>query len=355
MAEQFLQWQIISDVKALSALQPKWQSLIEKCDCQHVFNSPEWLLTWMQVYWQPKWQLHSLAGFDDEQLVAFLPLYIQPSKNSYQLSQALPLGIGEPEVAEVASEYIDCLAHPDYTPDIIDKLRSFISELPVDFIGWRAALNDQIICQAIAPKPDKSNVGRYLVNTESWKQSNLSKNNQKKIARLSNKLMKANATCSWLEPEQYDTYWEKLVSFHQARWQHKGYSGAFIASEFNQFHQLFRAQSSGIKMSCLTVGGHVVAIHYYFSSNNTLYFYQSGWQQGHYSAFSPSYMLHLWSIEHCEEKYYDFMMAGKSASYKQQFLGEFEPMQNLRIIKSKKKAFVAKIVNKLLHKIVKQK
>lgn len=351
MAESVLKWQVITDAKALRALGSMWQQLAEQCHCQFVFNSPEWILTWLDTYWQPQWQLRCLAGFEGEQLVAFLPLYIQPCQNPFELSRAFPLGAGEPEKAEIASEYVDCLVHSNYKDDAILKFQSFIDELSVDSVEWRAALNEQLICQVIKHNPRVSNVGRYIVNTELWEQSQLTKNSQKKIARLTNKLNNAKAKFAWVEPENHDVVWDKLASFHQARWQKKGHLGAFISSDFHKFHKAYREQAQSIKMSCLLIDEEVIAIHYYFSSNDTLYFYQSGWLDSEFSAFSPSYMLHLWSIKHCEEKFYDFMMANKSESYKQQFLGQLEPMQNLHIIKSKKKAFVVKIINKLLHKI----
>ena len=61
------------------------------------------------------------------------------------------------------------------------------------------------------------------------------------------------------------------------------------------------------------------AINYYYKANNTLYFYQCGWNIDEYANFSPGFALHVWSIQNSPCMQYDFMMGKKNNSYKNKF------------------------------------
>lgn len=72
-------WQLISNINELHEIKEQWQRLAEQSLNSTPFSSPQWLLTWYNVYWQENWELTTLAAYVDNQLVAVLPVYIQHS------------------------------------------------------------------------------------------------------------------------------------------------------------------------------------------------------------------------------------------------------------------------------------
>ena len=99
-------------------------------------------------------------------------------------------------------------------------------------------------------------------------------------------------------------------------------------------------------MSCLEVDGTPVAINYYFIGQDTLYFYQSGWDLN-FSKISPGLALHLWSIIDCEYRYYDFMLGDDKDSYKKRFGCSEIPMVNIQLRRNWHKIFLSKMIMRL--------
>ena len=347
---QCIQWQLITDFTDLSTLKQQWQELLKQSAAASPFSSPQWLLTWHQTYWQSNWELTTLVGYVDNSLVAILPCYVQHSLQWPHIKVLYPLGQGEPEEAEVSSEYCDAIIAKKYEAIVLPELKKKLAEFNVDKVYWSAALQSSHIkglLESVFKYTAVTTHSRYCVERSKWTLQNLSKNTRARYKRSNNQLTKINATYHWVKPEAYEIYTAKLIKYHQSLWESRGNKGAFSHEEFNRFHHAFRTGNT-VKISAISVDNTPIAINYYFFDETTLYFYQCGWDSESYANFSLGLSLHLWSIENCPYPYYDFMMGELKDSYKEKFASLREPMTNIEIKINPKKVFLQKLAHKII-------
>ena len=309
------------------------------------------LSTWYNCYWQKQWQLHSFAYYQADKLICLVPFFIEKSK-FFPFTKTLYLvGQGEPEHAEVALEYLDVYIKPGYEQTVYPLLIKEINKLNFDQCVVKAVFNDSHLAKImphITGNLTQQHFAQYKVNNTQWQLAQLSKNTRSRINRCKNQLAKLSATVRWLTIEEYDAAWVLLKNFHQNRWRKKDENGAFVAIEFNEFHKTLREKNSGtIAMSAVFIGEQPIAIHYYLVTDDTYHFYQSGWDEQNFAKLSPGLFLHFWSITHCPEKYYDFMMGGVNNSYKAKFNADARAMISITVVKSPVKLFFSKVCNKL--------
>lgn len=313
-------WRKLTSLQELQAISAEWDALNQDCG-DMLFCSPSWQLHWIACYWQAQWQLEVWTGTADNKLVAILPCY---SKNGPRYRTLFPLGQGEPEECEVASEFIDLLVRPErqYCLSALAKLLKLSGRFR---LTWRAVADKANILQ-LAKMLDYSVIqasgARYLCDdTVEAELTTQLKRKWQKINRLERD---AKAEFSWLHGEHALQKWPELKALHQIRWNKKGKPGAFTSEVFNQFHQDFiHQQPERCQMSQLTVNGEVAAIHYYLNSEGYIHFYQAGWSDA-FARYSPSAMLHLWSASKAGGVTYDFML-GASKSYKQALCNMQQP------------------------------
>ena len=217
---------------------------------------------------------------------------------------------------------------------LISLLKTKIDMLNIDQIIWRANLNTAQINKLLATADEdfkRSPLARFIIATNNWQLSQLSKNNRSRYQRSIKQLENINAHFCWVSPEDYPAYLLKLAQYHQVRWQAHGCLGAFAEQSFKDFHQTIiqKCFSSKVRMSAIVIDDTPIAINYYFIDNRTLYFYQSGWDTVNYAKFSIGMALHLWSIDNNPREFYDFMMGATNNSYKLKFKTMTYPMNNI--------------------------
>jgi len=345
-----IQWQLITDFASLDTIAHQWQELLQQFSTASPFSSPQWLLTWHQIYWQSNWELTTLVGYVDNNLVAILPCYVQHSLQWPHIKVLYPLGQGEPEEAEVSSEYCDAIIAQKYEAIALPELQKKLAEFDVDRIYWRAALQSSHIkglLESVFKYTAVTTHSRYCIERSKWTLQNLSKNTRARYKRSNNQLKKINATYHWVDESEHERYNNLLIKYHQCLWKSRGNKGAFAHEDFKRFHETYRVNSS-IKISAISVDNTPIAINYYIFDDSTLYFYQCGWDSEGYENFSLGLSLHLWSIENCSYEFYDFMMGEIKNSYKEKFGAHREPMTNLDIKINPRKAFLHKLVHKAL-------
>jgi hypothetical protein len=350
MKKAAITWEVISDHKSIETLYSQWNA--SNASNTNLFCSALWLTQWTLQYWHKSWQCHCYIAYDKTTLVAIAPFYIQPSAKWYQPTILRLLGQGEPEEAEISSEYIDIQILAGYEEIVLGELAQKIKRLQIDQILCRAILADSHLSALFQKAFNYSAIAshsRYLITRSTWSLASLSKNTRSRYKRALNQLKNINAQFCWVAPEQYEKFVTALTEYHQKRWQEKGQNGAFFHQDFRAFHQPLRndGPTAIVKMSAIVVSGKPIAINYYLTDDTTLYFYQCGWDEANYAKLSPGMALHLWSIEHCEHPYYDFMMGGNNDSYKAKFGSAQLPMANVEIVLNKWKVTFNKVFTKL--------
>jgi hypothetical protein len=316
-----------------------------------LFTSTIWLKTWFNCFWQKNWLLNSYAFYKDEKLIALAPFYIKISSTFPFIKTLHLLGQGEPEQAGVASEYLDILITTGYEQEVYSQLSILLSSEKFDTMAARAIFSDSHIASVMTSFSEKClsrSFSRYYLLTDDFTLQTMSKNTRSRIKRSMNQFSQLNAEIRWLTTDELKILWPTLVEFHQSRWQKKGAHGAFLSSDFNQFHQiLINSHNHSVAGSAIFVNNKPIAIHYYLVDKGTYYFYQSGWDEVNYAKLSPGLYLHYWSIKNCPVINYDFMMGGLNNSYKAKFGCETMPMQSLILIKNRPKDIINKMINKI--------
>ena len=249
-----------------------------------------------------------------------MPCYTQPDERNRKRVM-FPLGQGEAEECEVASEFVDLLIAPDW-PQLLPELARLLTSSGRPRIRWRAVnagANVLQLAHALGHSVVQASGYRYLHSREhDFKLASQLERKWQKIVRYESK---KRAHFYWLNKQEACDMWPELKRLHQLRWNRKGKQGAFISAVFNQFHQmLLLQQADSCAMAVLKIDGELAAIHYYLKSTDYMHFYQAGWAEP-FSGFSPSAMLHLWAARQMNNLAYDFML-GAAKSYKQDFCNQ---------------------------------
>jgi len=345
-----LLWKEINQIEDIQSIKNDWVELFQTLPNKTIFLSYEWIVNWSNIYWQKNWQLKILIAYKHGTPVLIAPFYIQEPTRIYHTTKLYFLGQGEPEEEELMSEYCDLLIAPKLQSYLYAELAKKISTIKFDQLILKAILANshiQRIIEILNYKSKLQHCARYIIDCDQWRFLKLSKNTRSRYKRSQNQLSKIEAKFSWVPKESYQSYLATLVKFHQQRWENKGKKGAFSHLNFIKFHHRLNKinNASSIKMSAILVDGQPIAINYYLSDENTLNFYQCGWDEKNFSNFSLGLTLHLWSIEHCTFKYYDFMMSGLNNSYKAKFYCQKIPMVNNDVIISKWKYNAEKLIS----------
>ena len=353
MNKKNITWHVIQDIIELNKISTQWASLVETTTKNAFFSHPDWILNWCNIYWQKNWQLHVVVGFCDGELTAILPSYLQHSTAWPYISTLYPLGQGEPENEEIASEYCDLIVHIEDLEQVMTELAPLIINLKIDQIIWHSVLINSAINRLLTRLYNATNVVtnyQYCIERSNWSIDKLSKNTRSRYKRACNQLAKLGAKLQWVKVNEYDEYAQNMIEYHQSRWNEKGLHGAFNHRNFQLFHQKLIKLYNGklVAMSAITIKNKPIAINYYLVSNSTLYFYQCGWDELNYAQLSPGLILHLWSITNSERPIYDFMKGELSDSYKAKYGCHKEPMTNIIIPISKTKLIVNKIIIKII-------
>jgi len=349
-ASKNIRWQYCDNIEDIQSYKPLWKKCIPDLD-NALCNSFEWITHWRNTFWQKNWSLHLFIAFDGDDCVLLAPFYIKKSTSFPFVNCLSIMGQGEEECFEISSEYQDIYVHGKHHYLLID-LAEKVKELKFDQFKFNSLLDNANILTLSSHIEHSQNhqVGiRYTYSTENTKAPVLSKNNKSKLNKCKNKLTALNAKYTWVDTEEYNNYWALMKNFHQKRWERLGKTGAFCHNKFSEFHNEFRkANKEQVKVAAVIVNNTPIAIHYYFSLNDTLYFYQSGWDEENYYKASPGFALHVWCMNNSSEKYYDFMMGSTHNSYKAKLgCNHNRKMYNVTLVRNQLKYFLTRLIQKL--------
>jgi len=350
MPNNKIKWFYYNNIESLVLYRYTWEACLSGAESTF-FSSYYWISQWLHTFWNDTCELHFFMGFNQDECVLFAPFYIQNSPKFPFIKTLRLLGQGEDEACEVSSEYQDIYLHEDYQ-FLLTELAEKISDLKFDNLHFRSLLekaNLLSLCSYLETSASSDAGIRYTFLSTNNSPPTLSKNAKSKLNKCKNKLAALNAKFIWVDTKDYDAYWLMMKKFHQLRWAKLGKSGAFCHEKFSQFHADFRKTNTNkIKISAVLVENTPIAIHYYFINNNTLYFYQSGWDETHYANVSPGFALHVWSMNNNPVVLYDFMMGDTHNSYKAKLgCNQNSKMYHVAFVRNKIKYTLAKLMNKL--------
>lgn len=342
-----IQWTVIKERDELLSYLEQWTILSSQND-DYFFTSPSWLLPWLDTFWQDNWELNVIIGSIANKCCVFAPLYIQRNKaRIVTVSEMFPIGQGELELEEVASEYQDILIDKAHnTQKTQRELAKILDEQQFDVIKWRAISASSNILNTMSfsrKKSIKHSGIRYVLDKKIKPLKKESKNTRYKLNKSRRALDSLRATFFWCTDIDKHYYWSKLIELHTKRWNESGKSGACSGKKFRQFHHKCLTNDMSA-LSVLLVDGKAIAINYYLTNNDTLFFYQSGWDTT-FANISPGFSLHKWSIENSTLTKYDFMMGNTENSYKKNYQCNQESnMYNIEHVKNPFKLLICKLI-----------
>ncbi len=314
-----------------------WKSLAKRCPTSTVFNSWSWMKSWMTHYFESDHRLHVFLVWKSEILVAGFAGYTCRQG----LFQVLyPVGFGEPEDCEVASEYPEVLVAAE------EDERAICTLIHAHFKDWTVGFRylyfknmlagsylDSVINDlAVAKQVNKVVYGfRYFLNlpesSEIFFAGLRSKNFRYQIRKAYKTVIDDNRYSYRIAEtiEEFSKFYEQMKQLHKVRWNKEGKTGAFTSEIFNQFHYNFantclNNDDVKIYLLCISDEGVPIALHYGFLFQNVFYFYQSGVCLDN-SGLTSGVAAHALAIEDSINNScigYDFMK-GKASSYKEKY------------------------------------
>ncbi|MDR3687323.1 MAG: GNAT family N-acetyltransferase [Coriobacteriia bacterium] len=286
-----LRFEWVTDTARFMQLRDDWDAFGASA-IHTVFLTFDWLSTWLEEL-APLVELHVLTAWDGDRLVAALPLCADPAQDRGRRWTFMGVGTLTPN-------HLDIIAEPD---GLDTALAHFAARLLEERANWdvlefdkipadsstvdalqnafaEAGLTTSCSVSAVCPYCDlpstaeeyaaqrKKRIRKQIRGAERWL-------DEKPGAR---RLTVADSVDAALAAEA------ALVRFHQARWEGKGYPGAFADPRVIRFHErmVAAAQSAGyLRMYTLRDEDEVVAVSYNYRMGATV--------QGYLSSFDYRY------------------------------------------------------------------
>lgn len=277
---------------------------------------------------QPKDKLSIYLIFDQDRLIAFFPLYLKHTAYGFELRF---LGTGEPESAEVCSEFQDFVIHPDYLEASLHLLSQQVRHLKRCYRISFENIHQDAIC-AVWLKThqpsywyhtERHQGGHYAFPVEQDETAQIKQLPQSTLRRYARRFLKQDhISVQYCETvEDIERFFDVLIGLHTEQWHQRHKPGAFTSKDFRKFHvDLSRRLLKKNKLLLFTLAHHskAIAAFYGFYHEDTLYYYQSGISQD-----SPlpntGIAIHLVALRKARQhqcRDYD-LMKGSFHSYKQ--------------------------------------
>jgi CelD/BcsL family acetyltransferase involved in cellulose biosynthesis len=277
----------IEDADRFAGMRTEWNALLADSDSDCFFLTWEWLYTWWQ-HLAGRRRLFLVAVRHGEELVAIAPLALAPPElgrlfpfRSFQL-----LGTGL-----VGSDYLDVIVRRGWQDEAVAALAEYLRseramlelrQLRPEALAWR-------LVECLEPRGWSSRSARtdvcpfisltgqtwdsYLAVLGSAHRYNLQR-------RLRNLKRDFAVHFGRVEAEEDRAAGlERLIGLHEARWQERGPSEAFVTPGLVAFHEALSrlALARGwLRLLELRLDGRSVAALYGFRYGASFLFYQSG-------------------------------------------------------------------------------
>lgn len=342
--ESKIRVEAIQDTAAFSALKSNWNSLVEHSIHPQPFLLWEWMFTWWEVYQQSKYELLVLAVYDEDELVAIAPFYVD---NAHWLMRGRlrMLGEGEAREDEVVSHYPDVIALDSHRKETVKALVDYLlsHEKKWTLGQFRFMLGDSVLCEMQQSLSD--GFDHYTVSSSQSYAIKLPPTPEEYVNSLSRSMrkqfrsrltrMQNSGELKIVSAHEFDDPHEAmdiLERLHRARWQARDSSSIFDSIAFKTFHKtlLNRFLEQGIiDIRVMYHNGEAVAAVHNFNFKKRCYSYQSGFSSQDDKRYSPMVVFDILEIQALVTAgylEYDYLSAEGDHSYKAKFKCESEPV-----------------------------
>ncbi|HEX9049854.1 MAG TPA: GNAT family N-acetyltransferase [Anaeromyxobacter sp.] len=325
---------LIEDERALDALEPEWNALLERGDAS-VFQSFEWLRTWWRHFGERRRdaRLHVVTVRAGGALVALAPLWIERSRLLGLAPFRRLLFLGHRD-----SDYLDVLAARGLEAEAADAIA-----------GHLAAQRARFDVAVLEETPDRSRSGPLLAAAlarrgfrvarlpdspcprtalgRTWEETiaRFGQSDRREVRRRLRNIQKEHRVELELVASGPDVgpAMREFVEMHQERWARDGWWGAFAdpAAAAFQYDVAERLARRGwLFLAFLRVDGRRVAVNYGFQSRDAVAVYLPGAREAApaLARHSPGRVLHALSMQWAIERglpVYDFMRGAEPYKY----------------------------------------
>ena len=334
-----LRFEWVTDPNSFLELRDQW-NLLGSSAIETVFFMHAWLAAWLEEL-APDAELHVLTAWDADRLVAALPLYGSQDAGRGRRWAFMGTGtltpnhldvIAEPEVLEqVRTRFVGLLLDESENWDVLefDKLPADSETAQaLDAAFARRGIATSCSVSAVCPYCDLPATFEEYVAT---RKRDLRKEMRQKRRRFAAEPDKYKLAFADTEEGALSAL-ERLEAIHQARWQGKGYPGAFADPRVVAFHaKVVRAAVAAgyLRTYTLSIDGQVAAVSYNFRIGSTVQGYLSSFD-ARWADESPGVALRSYVIERAIAEgvtRYDFLEG--SEHYK--FAWCTDARENLRV------------------------
>ncbi|MCB5226717.1 GNAT family N-acetyltransferase [Alishewanella sp. 16-MA] len=330
--------------------------------------SKSWLSCWCKYFLG----VHDLLFFCihryGNNIIAVYPLYLKKIALGFELRF---IGSGESEISEVSSEFQDFIINSQYLDESLRIFTNQVKKLKnCCKVSFEHVLPDSNCLHWL--KSVKKTFWFLQYNSHSYRFTVKIQNNtheqinalvQTTLRRQARRFVERNdVRISYCQnTKEIQHFMSLLADIHTSQWKSRGKLGAFITSQFNDFHNELAQillKEKRLLLFKIVCQDFCVAVFYGFYYQETLYYYQSGISEKS-PLLNTGVAMHIIAMDHARNhnvKFYD-LMAGKLQSYKSHYtkpctevLSVSYTSYKLFFIQSIKKAtnLVAKTLNSII-------
>lgn len=327
-----MQIRVLQTLADVEQTEVSWRALYENAVNRQIFLSFDWHHCWLKTFRPFIRRLFVFCVYEDEELIALLPLY-QHVREPLQLRF---IGTGEPEHSEVCSEYHDVLVRTTTSNALISTISAALEQtgkaLTLDNVRTDSVL--RLICQNVfstALSTEQQVQTRFFLPLENDELDDTRL--KKKARRFYNLVSRLGGELTICEhADELPAYMDVLISLHKKRWGKDGRSTIFDDADFIRFHQNLAQSllvSGELLLACLRIDGRPVSAFYGMAAGESVFFYQSGIDEGFSPNVSPGTVIHYYVAMEARKrgyKVYDFLGSGSADDYKSRLTAEQEPL-----------------------------
>lgn len=309
-----------------------WAQLAAGSPYTTIFQTPEWVGTWIEVFSELDPQIMLVYG--ERHLVAGCVVIPRNEyRGPFRMRRMYLNTSGEDERDEICSEFGTLLTLGGYEQLAAECIADYARRHRTDEVVvncWMKGTGLSALLEAFPRATIFETVHKnYYVDLAGLRSSNgtydsalgrTTRAHVRQSLRFYEGLSDISVRCIQSSKAAQGTL-EELATLHQASWQRRGKPGAFASTLFTSFHRILVdrfAALDRITFFHVTAGAQTVGIIYMFAFHGVLYFYQSGLAPAEDKHIRPGLVSHFcaidWALKHSQFARYDFM-AG-DAQYK---------------------------------------
>jgi CelD/BcsL family acetyltransferase involved in cellulose biosynthesis len=328
--ESRLSARVLRRLADLQNIASDWSELFGICPEATPFQSPEWLLSWTEVFSR---DLIAIEVREGNRLIGFAPLLMYPRESERVLAFA----------GGAVSDYLDLLAEPGRELQILEAVCLAMEAEN----GWTILDLTDLPSRSVLLRPQGF---QQLVGAHDSCSALVLPNNRDDLLHLFSKHQRANlrnarsrlqrAGGGRLEiatPETLPEFLDDLFRLHTARWSKAGEPGVLHEEQIRAFHRFAapRLLRRGVlRVYRLRLKSQTIAIIYSLFQNQTVFCYLQGFDP-EFSCLSPATQLMFSVMQDAVGlgmRKFDFLRGQEP--YKQHWRAHREPTYRIQLPRS---------------------